>query len=154
MSGSREQDPLDPENDIFWDPELMKRPLPPPPPPPEEHYRLKPVNPAPHIARDTEGTSNQFVLLIMKNWNAFNFKGEFYSNVWFMWLSHPLFAALTLGLIIVQGSVFCSKLSLTSCGAAIIFMDPYAANQHLWNMPYEEFLELKKTKTIVKNVDN
>jgi hypothetical protein len=55
----REQDPLDPENDIFWDPELLlKRPPPPPPPPePEEesHYRLKPVNPAPQVSRDTEG---------------------------------------------------------------------------------------------------
>jgi hypothetical protein len=57
----REQDPLDPENDIFWDPELLlKRPPPPPPPEPEgeqQHYRLKPVNPAPQVSRDTEGNA-------------------------------------------------------------------------------------------------
>ena len=34
MSGGnkREQDPLNPENDIFWDPELLKAGPPPPPP--------------------------------------------------------------------------------------------------------------------------
>ncbi len=65
----REQDPLDPENDIFWDPELLlKRPPPPPPPPePEEqqHYRLKPVNPAPQVSRDTEGTAIKYQICSM-----------------------------------------------------------------------------------------
>ena len=32
MSGGREQDPLNPENDIFWNPDLMRDPPPPPPP--------------------------------------------------------------------------------------------------------------------------
>jgi hypothetical protein len=63
----REQDPLDPENDIFWDPELLlKRPPPPPPPEPEEqqHYRLKPVNPAPQVSRDTEGNAIKYFVKI------------------------------------------------------------------------------------------
>jgi hypothetical protein len=63
----REQDPLDPENDIFWDPELLlKRPPPPPPPEPEgeQHYRLKPVNPAPQVSRDTEGNRDKITILI------------------------------------------------------------------------------------------
>ena len=36
MSGKkdpREQDPLDPENDLFWDPDLLRQPPPPPPSP-------------------------------------------------------------------------------------------------------------------------
>ena len=39
MSGKkdpREQDPLDPENDLFWDPDLLRQP--PPPPPPAQEY--------------------------------------------------------------------------------------------------------------------
>jgi len=49
MSGGnkREQDPLNPENDIFWDPELLKAG--PPPPPPRDAYSLKAVDPAPRI---------------------------------------------------------------------------------------------------------
>jgi hypothetical protein len=62
----REQDPLDPENDIFWDPELLLKRPPPPPPPPEpegeqQHYRLKPVNPAPQVSRDTEGNAIKYI---------------------------------------------------------------------------------------------
>ena len=41
MSGKkdpREQDPLDPENDLFWDPDLLRQPPPPPPPPTSQEY--------------------------------------------------------------------------------------------------------------------
>ena len=41
MSGRkdpREQDPLDPENDLFWDPDLLRQPPPPPPPPTSQEY--------------------------------------------------------------------------------------------------------------------
>jgi len=58
MSSNKELDPLDPENDIFWDPELLKVPPLPPPKktpadmlPPEEPYRL--VAPAPTPSSST-----------------------------------------------------------------------------------------------------
>jgi hypothetical protein len=46
----------------------LKRPPPPPPPPEPEgeqqHYRLKPVNPAPQVSRDTEGNAIKYKCLI------------------------------------------------------------------------------------------
>ena len=44
MSGRkdpREQDPLDPENDLFWDPDLLRQPPPPPPPTSQEYFHTR-----------------------------------------------------------------------------------------------------------------
>ncbi|XP_023329967.1 polyadenylate-binding protein RBP45 [Eurytemora carolleeae] len=59
MSGKkdpREQDPLDPENDLFWDPDLLRQP-PPPPPPSQDKYSLKPVDPAPKVEQEAINVS-------------------------------------------------------------------------------------------------
>ncbi len=54
----REQDPMDPSSDIFWDPALLKAP---PPPPPvggrgAPSYSLKTdINPAPCVGGMSEG---------------------------------------------------------------------------------------------------
>lgn len=50
----REQDPLNPDHDIFWDPELLRQA---PPPPPPQTYSLKPVDPAPQVQEEAINVS-------------------------------------------------------------------------------------------------
>lgn len=60
----KEQDPLNPEHDIYWDPELLRQP---PPPPPSDgagessgaasSYSLKPVDPAPQVQHEAINVS-------------------------------------------------------------------------------------------------